>query len=167
MRVYLAAPYAARDLMREHAEQLTFLDLDVVCCSSWLAEGYEINAGTTGPASALEGEAVDGHVEQDLADIAAADVVVAFTAASLGLPVEAAASGGRHVETGYALALRMPVLVVGEPENIFHRSGRVTRVRDWSTAVGLLGSMAVRWQRLAAALEVEQVGCPVCAEASR
>lgn len=155
MKVYLAAPYAARDQLREHAEQLTYLDLDVTCCSSWLTEDYPIHPGTTGAATSLAAEVVERHVEQDLDDVDAADVVVVFTAVAVGLLPEEAASGGRHVETGYAIARGKPVIVVGEPENIFHRSRLVTVARDWSVAVGLLGGMAVSMQRYG---ELEHAG---------
>jgi hypothetical protein len=166
VKAYLAAPYAAREVMRAYAEQLTYLDLDVVCCSSWLDKGPVVSAGTVGPASDLDDPLVNELTQAALADIAAADALVLFTAASLGLPVEAAASGGRHVETGYALALRVPVLVVGEPENVFHRSGRVTRVRDWSAAVGVLGGVAIGMRRAEEpAYVAEQWACPACVKA--
>lgn len=147
MKVYFAAPYAARDVVAGHVDDLDALGLGVKCCSSWLTETQPIDAGTTGAATSLEERVVNEHALADLEDVRAADVLVVFTAASLGLELEETASGGRHVETGYALALGRPVVVVGEAENIFHRSQLVWRVDDWSAAAGVVGAMAVELSR--------------------
>ncbi|MDQ6524291.1 hypothetical protein RB608_11800 [Nocardioides sp. LHD-245] len=119
LRAYLAAPYAARDRMREYAEDLVRIGLDVT--ASWLDEEHEISPGTTGAALALDSAEVARHAATDLDDIARCDVLVLFTAGVLGFDPAEVASGGRHVETGYALAKGIPVIVVGEPENVFHR----------------------------------------------
>lgn len=119
MRAYLAAPYGAREQVAEHARELVHLGIDVT--ASWLDEKHEINAGTTGAATALDPEEVARHAATDLDDIARCDVLVLFTARSLGFDPAEVASGGRHVETGYALAKNIPVIVIGEPENVFHR----------------------------------------------
>ena len=141
MRVYLAAPYAARALIFEYARDLCRLDLDVT--ASWINEEHEINDGTTGAATALSDEEVARHAATDLDDIDRCDVLVLFTSASVGFPE--AKSGGRHVEFGYALAKGKPVIVVGEPENVFHRlgglvtfAGDVEVVLNWMAAIGAL-----------------------------
>lgn len=38
--------------------------------------------------------------------------------------------GGKHVETGMAIALGLPVFVIGRPENLFHWHPRVTLVQS-------------------------------------
>lgn len=119
LRAYLAAPYAAREQIRGYAEDLVRIGLDVT--ASWLDEEHVITPGTTGAALALDQAEVARHAATDLDDIARCDVLVLFTAQALGLDPAEAASGGRHVETGYALAKGIPVIVVGEPENVFHR----------------------------------------------
>lgn len=119
LRAYLAAPYAARERIRDYAEDLVRIGIDVT--ASWLDEEHEINAGTIGAAPALDPAEVARHAATDLDDIERCDVLVLFTAQALGFDPAEVASGGRHVETGYALAKGVPVIVVGEPENVFHR----------------------------------------------
>lgn len=129
MRAYLAAPYAARERVAEYARDLVRVGIDVT--ASWLDEEHEINEGTTGAAPALHPEEVARHAATDLDDIARCDVLVLFTAASLGFDPADVASGGRHVETGYALAKGIPVLVIGEPENVFHRLDHANTFTRW------------------------------------
>ena len=50
MHVYLAAPYASRDQLRDYAAQLTRIGFTVT--SSWLKESHEINEGTINAAPA-------------------------------------------------------------------------------------------------------------------
>ena len=144
MRVYLAGPYAARDRLREAADDLYFYGL--TCTSSWLEETHAIDAGTIGAATALPEAQVARHAKSDLLDIDKSDVVVLFTAAAVGLGGSAAGgTGGRHVETGYAIAREKPVFVVGEPENVFHRLGTAcTIVGYWPDALRELVRMAER-----------------------
>lgn len=130
MRVYLAGPYAARDKLRVYRDELQRSDIE--CTSSWLAETHEINNQTTGAATGLTDAEVDGHARMDLADIDRSDVLVLFANAYLG---KGSASGGKHVETGYALARGRRVIVVGEPENVFHRLVTVERYDAWGLAL--------------------------------
>lgn len=138
LRAYLAAPYAARDLVR--------VGIDVT--ASWLDEEHEINEGTTGAATALHPDEVARHAATDLDDIERCDVLVLFTAASLGMDVADAASGGRHVETGYALAKNIPVIVIGPPENVFHRLDHAPSFTRWlvraDTWLEALGELTLR-----------------------
>lgn len=148
LRVYLAAPYATRETVGGFARELP--DIDMVCESSWLDEGHEINQGTVGAATALEDAVVSGHALDDLNDVDAADVLVLFTAAFF---TYSGPSSGRHVETGYALAKGKHVIVVGKPENVFHRiqSGAVEVVDSWYAAKLALQQFQIR--RLREALE--------------
>lgn len=142
LKVYLAAPYAARDTVRKH--YVPDLErLGMLCVSSWLDEDHEINAGTLDAAADLDDATVSGHALDDLADVATCDVLVLLTTDYLNV---GSASGGRHVETGYALALGARVIVVGEPENIFHRiqSGAVERVDRWQLALEALLQFQIR-----------------------
>ena len=139
MRVYLAAPYAARDQVRSYANDLEEHGVEVT--STWLEESHEINPGTINAATALGDDEVAQHVRQDLADIRRSDVLVLFTADAVRTP---GGSGGRHVETGYFMALfgTRNVIVVGEPENVFHRAAGVTRVKSWGEALTHLAERA-------------------------
>ena len=129
MKIYLAGPYRSRAQLQRFAAELTALGFDVT--SRWLEETHEINAGTEGAAPALPDAVVAAHAETDLIDIEISEALVLFTSAYVGVE----GGGGRHVETGYAIARSKPVIVVGEPENVFHRlSSGVHRVTDWAHA---------------------------------
>lgn len=143
MKVYLAAPYGSRATIRGYAQQLSKVGFTVT--SSWLDEKHEINDGTQGAATALPDDQVDQHARDDMRDIDKSDLLVLFTSASVGVE----GGGGRHVETGYALAKlgAAHVIVVGDPENVFHRLSAVTTVPDWHEAVVELSSRLVRLER--------------------
>ena len=140
MRVYLAAPYDSRDMIRGYREEMiNRVRHRFTCTSSWLNEAHEINAGTTKAAPALSDEQVNEHVKSDLLDVAGSDAFVLFTSDYVGFP----GGGGRHVEMGFALANLIPVIVIGEPENIFQRYELVERVDDWEAAMAVLQTMAL------------------------
>jgi nucleoside 2-deoxyribosyltransferase len=143
MRVYLAAPYGSRDTIRQYAEQLTYIGFAVT--STWLEETHDITEGTQGAAAELPDAQVDKHARDDIRDIDRSDLLVLFTAASVGIE----GGGGRHVETGYALAKvgASSIVVVGEPENVFHRLTAVTRVPDWTECVVHLAHRLVEHER--------------------
>lgn len=131
MKIYLAAPYGSRATVAAYADELRSIGITVT--SSWLAETHDITPGTEGAATALSDEQVAEHAHTDLREVRDSDLLVLFTAASVGTE----GGGGRHVETGMALALDKPVLVVGEPENVFHRMGPryVFTFPDWHATV--------------------------------
>lgn len=143
MKVYLAAPYGSRDTLRDYRDQLTRVGFTVT--SSWLTETHDINEGTQGAATALPDAQVAQHAIDDLRDIDKSDLLVLFTAASVGVE----GGGGRHVETGYALAKigAGHVIVVGKPENVFHRLKGVVVVPDWHEAVVELSARLVALER--------------------
>lgn len=133
MRAYLAAPYAARAQVRVYAKELE--DIGYQVTSTWLTEEHAIESGTVGAATALSDEDISKHADTDFADIRRSDLLVLLTESASELVGGTATSGGRHVETGFAIALGKPVLVVGEAENVFHRSRFVDVVPDWHAAV--------------------------------
>lgn len=141
MKVYIAAPYAARELAKTYADELATIGIE--CTSTWVTETTTIDNQSTGAATGLDDEQVRQHVTTDLRDIARADVLVHLTAEHVwhntnssysSSKAPALNSGGRHVELGYALARNKPIVNVGDPENVFHR-GRGTNVPDWHSAV--------------------------------
>lgn len=99
MKIYIAAPYPTRDdataLMHKLESQ------GYVVTSRWLKAPDELNH--------------DG-AQKDLDDVEAADVLVALN----DEPWHNAGTGGRHVEFGYALALKKTIVLVGNRSNIFH-----------------------------------------------
>lgn len=122
-KVYLAAPYSARDKMRQIRRILQ--NYGWVVTSSWLDDTHPLRPGVINTAPEQSDEYAAARVAQDLADIDEADVLMLFTSAWVttyfSVPFESTLSGGRHVETGYALAKGKRVVLVGQPENIFHR----------------------------------------------
>lgn len=124
MKVYLSAPYAARDRVRLAAEALSAEGHTIT--SSWIYATHDIRPEVLDAAPGQSDEYVQDRVAADLADIDASDVVVLFSSRwavrRWGLSVEQTTSGGRHIETGYAIAKGKWVIVVGPPENIFHRT---------------------------------------------
>jgi hypothetical protein len=80
--------------------------------------------------------------EDDIEDIDACDVFVAFTA-----PPPQSGRGGRHVESGYAYALRLwgdrlnsddapRLVIIGPAENIFHSLPEWERFATWAEFLG-------------------------------
>lgn len=127
MKLYLAAPYAARDLVREHVAP-AFLVRGHRLTSAWLQASRAITPQALGTAAAHTDAEVMYHAGKDLEEVAAADVLVHLSASylttqwpHLDSPAHRLHTGGRHVETGYALGLNKSVIVVGAPENIFMR----------------------------------------------
>ena len=115
--VYLAAAYSSRDVLR--AKYLPTLD---DCTSTWLTETHEITKESLRDAPAMTEQYVFDHVQMDIRDVKRSDVFVAITDDWLrSQHILAISGGGRHVEMGVAMSLGIPVLVLGEPENIFQR----------------------------------------------
>lgn len=124
MKVYLASAYCGRDLLRRLA--VDFHEAGHDHTSRWLAATHEITPATEGAALGHDHAYTVQHVRQDFDDIDEADALVMFTPSALlaldpSLGTGVLGSGGRHIETGYALGHGKPVIVVGAPENIFHR----------------------------------------------
>ncbi len=118
MRYYFAGAYARRTELAERAAELLRALPGSAVTSSWLvADQAEADNGFS--VGSLVGDAVGqawAYGETDLADLNAATCIVSFTGQG--------ARGGRHVEHGYAIAMRetgvMRLVVVGEREHVFH-----------------------------------------------
>lgn len=125
MKIYLAAPYAGRDTLKDHLSFWQDHGHEVTC--GWVKGTRPLEASSFGVSEVSTDDEVRAHAEMDLADIDDADALVHYTgqyiAAISGLDPVAhnLHSGGRHVETGYALAKDKPVVVIGPMENIFQR----------------------------------------------
>lgn len=126
MRVYIAsrsqdAARILREAVRREGHVVT---------SRWLDEpGY----------SGLPAD--DGHKRraavENLDDVRAADVLLLRAE-----PDGSFVPGGKHVETGAALALGKPVVVLGRPENVFHWHPLVTVVADEALLLAHLQCLA-------------------------
>jgi nucleoside 2-deoxyribosyltransferase len=130
MNVYLAARYSRNPEMRVVEKALVALGHAVT--SRWIRGTHKLPEGAGAAAAAALRAA---WAAEDLEDLEAADVVVAFTeeprAERPGTPVS---RGGRHVEFGYALGRKMPVVVVGWRENVFHCLPQVCFCPTWEEA---------------------------------
>jgi nucleoside 2-deoxyribosyltransferase len=125
MRVYLAAPYAMKNIITGRVEELQ--RYGIVVTASWHREPHAPNTQM----QELTPEQHRGYAVQDLRDMADADILVFHTD-----PTKTIVRGGRHVEFGFALGLgltrAMPIFVVGlEFENIFHHLPQVTHYKSW------------------------------------
>lgn len=99
VHVYIAAPYPCRN---EAIGIMAHLEANgCAVTSTWLRQPDQM---------------ADEFAKLDLADVARADVLLAFNPRGW----EQKGTGGRHVELGYALALGIPVVLLGERSNIFH-----------------------------------------------
>jgi hypothetical protein len=147
VKLYLAAPYAARDYVREYAAP-NLLKHGHTTTSEWLLATRAITPATLGTSPATSDADVMYHAGKDLEEVRAADVLVHFTANYLlarvpslqGVGPQALHTGGRHVETGYALALHKSVIVLGQPENIFMR-GLCHQARHLMDVITILADM--------------------------
>lgn len=147
LKVYIAAPYPLMADARAAAVQLEAASIDVT--SRWLTCPDEMR---------------DDFARMDLADVEAADAIVALNPAGW----ENQGTGGRHVEFGYALAHAKRVVIVGVRSNLFHHLARVCvmptldveALRDWVTR-DLPNTAITRFDILARArasrAEIEQI----------
>lgn len=123
LKVYIAAPYPWRDSAIHVMRQL--VDVGVQVTSTWLV---------------VQEEMADASARVDLADVARADVLIAINPPGW----EEQGTGGRHVELGYALALKRPVVLVGQPSNVFHYLDDIVRVPSCGDLVATLLALQPR-----------------------
>lgn len=134
-RIYLSGQFEDAPALCEVRRQLQAAGYCVT--SRWL------DAAGAGPATAQASDTgadsrLAGIARQDFDDIDSADLVVVFN------PAEACGigRGGRHVETGYALARGKRVVLVGARGNVFHWLPEISVLRDWPALLELLGGGA-------------------------
>lgn len=138
MIVYVAAPYAARGLVARRVRDLVTLGFEIGC--TWQDSPHLSDADVTG-------EALATFAAWDLTELGRADLLVSLAASDCGLTPTEAASGGRHVEFGVAVARDMRILHVGGPENAFHRLPQVRHAPDWPRALSWLAAERLQHAR--------------------
>jgi len=128
-KVYLAGRFSRRDEFKTLADEIVAAGHQVT--SRWLySDDHHLELDRAQlPAAAA--------AIRDLEDVRAATVCIAFTEE----PEGPQGRGGRHVELGAALALGMRVIVVGEPEHIFHLLPDVVQVGSAEAALAALGQV--------------------------
>jgi nucleoside 2-deoxyribosyltransferase len=82
----------------------------------WLAEGPHGKSDSP----SMPDDQLRTYAREDCEDIAACDALIMF-ADPQNHSGTAPVTGGRHVETGYALAFNKHVVIVGKRENVFSR----------------------------------------------
>ena len=125
LRVYLAARFSRQDELNRYRAELAKDGIEVT--SRWLAGAHEW-AGMAD--DDIPSDELARFAAEDLEDIDRAYAVVCFTEPPRTGPTR----GGRHVEMGYALASKTPVLCVGHRENIFCYLPEVDFVETWDEA---------------------------------
>lgn len=121
MRIYIAAPWVRRREARLASEIVEAAGHQVV--SRWLT----VHGGNDDPA-VLAREA-----QNDIDDVRAVEALILLNYQK---------SEGKAVETGIALALAMPIIVVGKPTNIFHHLPDVVLVDTLDEALEFLRKRA-------------------------
>lgn len=135
--VYLAARFSRIEEMRDRRNDLSKLGIRVT--SRWLNGGHEWE-GT--PDDLIPPAEAARFAREDLEDIHAADVMIAFTEP----PRSNASRGGRHIEAGFALAMNKPLIVVGYRENVFYCLPQVLFFPDWPAAIEMIrATYAAKW----------------------
>jgi hypothetical protein len=133
LRVYFSATTARALELLALAEELE--DDGLVISSSWL---HHVGSSTAvDPRTPDAGRTAD----QDLHDLRASDVCLVFAE-----PTGAASGGrgGRHVELGIAIELGLHIIVLGEPEHIFHALPSIWVSHDWCEVRQRLRKLARR-----------------------
>lgn len=116
MRFYLASRYSRREELCQYRKVLENMGHTVT--SQWLNGSHQISESQDGDSGADDERTVALRQEygmEDLRDVCAADVLIAFTEAPRCGPTR----GGRHVEMGLAMGRGIPVMICGPRENIF------------------------------------------------
>lgn len=117
MKIYIAASFPMRRIAFELRAALREIGHKVD--SRWIdiAIGYDTQETPTQLHDRLN---CNSHV--DLQDVADCDEMIVITE---GRSVEQTTSGGRHVETGFAMALGKSVVIYGPRENVHHHNEKL------------------------------------------
>lgn len=138
MKIYLASRYVDKPIMRDLRDQL--VELGYVVTSRWLDGHDQSSDGTASRTAELNQQ----FAEEDEEDILAADVLILFNP----LSVHGTGKGGRHVETGMALSVGMPVFLWGVRENVFHFNRHVKAYEHLPELLDALAALTRVWVEL-------------------
>lgn len=118
MKIYLSGSFKARQQIRERAFELQ--DHGHECVSNWLFEpALQVGDPET------EAWQMRARGNEDIIDVSRADLFVMFAEWP-------SSTGGRFVELGVALALRIPVVIIGKRETVFSYHSTVKRYDTWA-----------------------------------
>lgn len=115
--VYIAAPMQMRDEAAAVREELKERGID--CTSHWIDGQMPTDVEAA---------------RRDFNDILNADAIAFLNPKSWST----SGTGGRHTEVSFALALRIPIFLVGRPSNVFHTLPEVTVLATTSELIDML-----------------------------
>ena len=126
MKVYVASRYEDAPRMNEWR---VFLERQ-----GWTVTSRWINGSHDLRVDARHDEERTRFAMEGIEDLLSADVMVLHNPRSF----HRTGRGGRHVETGIAIIQGIPVVLVGERENVFHWHAGVHVVPDIGAAIEML-----------------------------
>jgi nucleoside 2-deoxyribosyltransferase len=124
-KVYLASRYGDKAQTQKYADDLKFAGFE--CTSNWLTEPHEADSLLSDLTPDLKIE----YARQDVKDVLRSDVFVVFTAEE-HTPI---IRGGHVFETGMAYAAKIPILVVGPRQCLFHWLPEIQICPTWELAL--------------------------------
>jgi hypothetical protein len=116
---YMAGRYGRRRELLAKSWQLGPLGFNI--SANWLLGEHEAADGNATAEDQME------WAEMDMEDILASDLFIAHTEA----PDSVYGRGGRHVELGIAIAMKIPVVLIGPRENVFCHMEQVEQFDTW------------------------------------
>lgn len=122
--IYLAAPWRYRTHAKQVADQLRTAGHQIV--SRWHDEWADQSDLGVKP------DVLRQEAEYDLADVRACDVMLVLNWEK---------SEGKAVEQGYAIALKIPVVVVGAQSNVFHYLPGVHVTSSLGSALNIMAGL--------------------------
>ena len=128
-RLYLAAAFERSAEVAGYAMALEAFGYQIT--SRWLDRDNQLpgSAVAVHAASPDWAKRIEELAALDAEDVVACDRLVCWTGKH---------GSGRNVEFGMAAALSKSLIVVGEPENIFHLAAGVLRVADFDELLAVL-----------------------------
>lgn len=121
--VYIAAPWVCKEKAAEAAN--LFGDAGFTVTEPWWSH-TDVKAAYSDKVSDRDVEELEKQAVADFDGILRAELFVLLNLAK---------SEGKAVETGIALELSLPIILVGKPSNIFHYLPEITIVDDIQEAL--------------------------------
>ena len=133
VKVYIAAPWESKEAAK--AARAKFIEAGFIVTSRWL--DVEIAPNATEAELIIQKQEEAQHDVQDVFD---ADSLVLLNISK---------SEGKAVEMGLAIAWKRPVIIVGEPTNIFHHLP-IPKVKDVDAAISQLQEWMAIYEKMRA-----------------
>lgn len=135
VKIYLAAPWKDKELAKAAADKLA--EAGYYITSRW----HHVHADKPADSSGLEFDPTMLKQEalNDAEDVYAADVFLLLNTQKRGEE-----TSGKAVETGMAMAWGKPVILVGEPTNVFHYLD-IHKVSDIEGAIEVINTWVAEY----------------------